>query len=236
MVTRKKYTTEFYISQVLLKNPKNKNLCKYDRVVYTRMRDDIEIFCIPCNQYFFQNAKNHLYRGDGCGICMEKNKLDILKNNRLKQHIESKILCDEETGFYINASIWNSYINGAKQRNLSFDIIPQDVLQKYKLQNGLCSLTGAKLICDSLNSGNISWSIDRIDPDNGYTIENIMLVCKTANMVRNRSTVKELLEFCNMVSSTHNAIPKYTSMSPDEKAQRLQGHSIRYTKNTKKKD
>jgi hypothetical protein len=49
-------------------------------------------------------------------------------------------------------------------------------------------------------------------------------------MFRNRSTIKEMLEFCNMVVSVHNGMDKYSSMSPEEKAEILKSHSIRFNK------
>jgi hypothetical protein len=49
-------------------------------------------------------------------------------------------------------------------------------------------------------------------------------------MFRNRSTIKEMLEFCNMVVSMHNATDKYFNMSPEEKAEILKHHSIRFYK------
>lgn len=196
---------------------------------YINNRIKIQMLHKSCGHKFLQTGRNHL-RGRGCPKCgLEKALQAGLLGARIVNE-KSKIVSDAETGFYINDKVWNQYKRGAKKRNLNFDIIPEDVLEIYKKQNGLCVFTGAKLICNCSNSKKNNWSIDRIDNSKGYTKDNIVLVTKTANMFRNRSTIKELLEFCNMVVSTSNAIEKYAVMSPEEKAQRLEKHSIRFAK------
>ena len=175
-----------------------------------------------CGNIFPQQPHHHT-NGQGCPEC---GLVKVAKAN----NENAKIISDAETEFYINNAVWNSYKRSAKERNLAFDIAPEDILELYKKQNGLCAFTGAKLICNSTNCGKNNWSIDRVYNNIGYKKDNIMLVTKTANMVRNRSTIKELLEFCNMVVSVNNAIQKYTVMPPEEKAERLENHSIRFSK------
>ena len=57
---------------------------------------------------------------------------------------------------------------------------------------------------------NISWSetkwehtasIDRIDNNKDYTLENIQLVHKTVNMARGTLTVSEFIDMCKAVST-----------------------------------
>jgi hypothetical protein len=189
---------------------------------YESNKAKIKIQCRSCQNVFLQTPVSHL-QGYGCPKCG-------IQQYSKKLNEKAMIFQDEKSGFYINNTIWNSYKKGAIKRNLVFDINPQDIFDLYQKQNGLCVYTGAKLNCISTNCSKIDWSIDRIDNSKGYTKDNILLVSKTANMFRNRSTIKEMLEFCNMVVSIHNAINKYSSMSAEEKAQILKTHSIRFNK------
>jgi hypothetical protein len=183
----------------------------------------IKMQCKTCNHVFQQTPNDHLCRGSGCPKCG-------IQESSKKLNERAKTFKDEKTGFYINNKIWNKYKKGAIERNLLFEITPEDVFEKFKEQNGLCAFSGAKLNCIAINSKDINWSIDRTDNMKGYTKDNIILVTKTANIIRNKSTVKELLEFCNMVASRKNLIDKYSAMSSEEKAKRLETYSILYNK------
>ncbi len=192
---------------------------------YEAYKTKIKIQCRSCQNVFLQTPDSHL-QGCGCQKCG-------IQQYSKKLNEKAKTFKDEKTGFYINKAIWNKYIKGAKRRNLIFEITPEDVFEKFKEQNGLCAFSGAKLNCTAINSRDNNWSIDRTDNMKGYSKDNIILVTKTANMIRNKSTVKELLEFCNMVASRKNLIDKYSVMSSEEKARRLKTYSIL---SNKKKD
>jgi len=190
--------------------------------VYVNKKTKIQIQCKICKHIFEQTPKDHL-SGHGCPKC-------ALRASATKNNKNSMIIQDINTGFYINNAVWNKYKKNAKKRNLNFDITPEDILELYKKQNGLCAFTGAKLICNSIRGDKNNWSIDRLNSNKGYTIDNIVLDTKTVNMYRNRSTPTEFLEICNMVASVKNATGKYSVMSPEEKAAKLENHSIRFSK------
>lgn len=42
-------------------------------------------------------------------------------------------------------------------------------------------------------------SIDRIDSDKGYTIDNVQLVCMAVNQMKSDLTNEELMYFCNNI-------------------------------------
>lgn len=196
---------------------------------YVSIHTKIEMQHKSCGNIFTQKPSKHL-QGSGCLKCALEKAIQGGRHGAKIRNENAKIISDAESGFYINSAIWNSYKKSAKVRNLNFDMTPKDILELYKKQNGLCVLTGARLICNLTFAAKNSWSIDRVDNNKGYTKDNIMLVSKTVNVFRNRSTLKEFLEICNMVVSNKNAIEKYTAMSPEEKAERLENHSIRFSK------
>lgn len=224
-----KHTKETYLVGLFARHPENKVKYNYDDSVFVNVDTHMDIFCNGCGETFSQTPHSH-YTGKGCPKCGLEKVVQGARHGAKISNEKAKIISDAQTGFYINGAIWNSYKKGAKKRNLAFDITPEDILELYKKQNGLCAFTGAKLICNSTNSAKNNWSIDRIENNKGYTKDNIILVAKTANMFRNRSTIKEFLEFCNMVACNKNATEKYFVMSPEERAERLENHSIRFTK------
>ena len=74
-------------------------------------------------------------------------------------------------------------------------------------QNGRCIITGLLMtnICyqnsvndrHKINKWNIS--VDRIDSNKGYTIDNIQLICNVVNRMKSDLTDNELLLLCNNI-------------------------------------
>ena len=104
-----------------------------------------------------------------------------------------------------------SFINGfkakAKKRNIFFsdDITPKFIEELLKEQDFKCKLTGDLLYFKNKSDTNIS--IDRIDSDKDYTVDNIQLVTKQANICKHILNNKEFLEFCNKVVNHANQQP-----------------------------
>jgi hypothetical protein len=64
-------------------------------------------------------------------------------------------------------------------------------------QQGRCAYTGVQLEHDSTNP-NYCASLDRIDSNRGYEIDNIQFVSKTINYAKNMSPAKVILEFLDI--------------------------------------
>ena len=87
-----------------------------------------------------------------------------------------------------------------KVNNLPFTITPEDLQNLYKSNNN-CALSGIPLTIDlnkSLQKQNLS--IDRIDSNKGYTLDNIQLVDKRINMMKQSFSQKEFIELCCKVA------------------------------------
>lgn len=75
----------------------------------------------------------------------------------------------------------------------------------YEDQNGLCAVSGRQLtfICGSgVIPTNIS--IDRIDPFGEYTEDNVQLVCRQANTMKQRLNQEELAGWCEDIVNTYD--------------------------------
>ena len=77
-----------------------------------------------------------------------------------------------------------------------------DFLTKLKeKQNNKCNWFGVD-IDFSRNDWLRSPSLDRLDNDKGYTRDNVVLTCRSANLARNKSTVKEMDNFLSELKNS----------------------------------
>jgi hypothetical protein len=75
----------------------------------------------------------------------------------------------------------------------------EELLKLYEKQKGKCSISGVKM--SLLNNSNYIVSIDRIDSNKGYTINNIQLVTKIVNQAKNNL---KLNIFYKMIQDIYN--------------------------------
>jgi len=87
-------------------------------------------------------------------------------------------------------------ISTLKSRSSNLNITPEYLLSLYKKQNGRCFYTGKKL---KLKVSSIKdWeklSIDKIIPENGYIIGNVVLCTNKFNTVKQNLSLKEIKKF-----------------------------------------
>lgn len=73
-----------------------------------------------------------------------------------------------------------------------FTITVEDVVALWDKQNGRCAISGMPMAHEFKNLRSVS--IDRIDSDLGYTLDNIQLVCQWVNYAKNRYSNAEIGE------------------------------------------
>ncbi len=78
----------------------------------------------------------------------------------------------------------------SKRKDLDFSITEDDITALYEAQDGLCAYTKLPMSLD-FNTGAHSASVDRIDSDKGYTLDNIVLCCAIVNTMKNDMSVPE---------------------------------------------
>lgn len=107
----------------------------------------------------------------------------------------------------IPASWFTRFRNYAKKKNNCFQIKVEDVWEIYNKQNRTCALSGKPI--DFIRQGDgrhavYTVSIDRIDSFKGYTKDNIQLVHKDVNIMKNALNQDYFKELCKAVTN-HNA-------------------------------
>lgn len=96
----------------------------------------------------------------------------------------------------ITGSKWYSIKSNAASRNLDFKITKQYIWSLYIEQNMKCYFSGLPI---SYIEGNAS--IDRINNSLGYTNNNVVIVHKDINLMRNKFSVKYFKKLCKLVNN-----------------------------------
>lgn len=85
----------------------------------------------------------------------------------------------------------------ANKKSFKCELTLDNLLELWYKQGGRCSKTKFKLTLDvgtQANKNPRGPSIDRINNDKGYTLDNIQLVCIQYNLAKNRFTDEDTLE------------------------------------------
>jgi len=103
----------------------------------------------------------------------------------------------------ISGTYWHSVQEGAKKRNLEFNISLKQAWRKFIKQDKKCALTGCsiKFVRKYGNSemGEQTASLDRIDSKKGYTVKNTQWVHKTVNLMKTNLQESEFITMCKKV-------------------------------------
>lgn len=97
-------------------------------------------------------------------------------------------------------SFFGTIRSGAKSRGLVFLITKEEIWDLFLKQNRKCALTGLDLKFSTYSGGNDgNASLDRINSDLGYTIDNIQWVHKDINIMKMDLSNEELIKYCKLI-------------------------------------
>jgi hypothetical protein len=96
---------------------------------------------------------------------------------------------------------WRRIQHGANSRNLELDITIEDAWNKYLQQNGRCAISGIDITLRGQEIGisskavhdKTTASLDRIDSNKGYTLDNIQWIHKDLNQMKSDRSMETLL-------------------------------------------
>lgn len=98
-----------------------------------------------------------------------------------------------------------------KGRHLEFNITHDQIKQRILDQNEKCPLSGIPFtyLLGRHNKGptGIAWnnpSIDRIDSNKGYIMDNIIITTVSVNMMKNELSMGQFIETCKLITNNHN--------------------------------
>lgn len=152
---------------------------------YTSVSDKHKLLCKLCNNICYITLEQ-IFRKDerrtrSCG-CINK-VFDSYK--------------------YIHGHFVNTFKLGADIRNIYFNITAKDIWEQSEKQNRKCFFTGLHLTFPILSKDRTSCngSVDRIDSKIGYIPNNIQLVHKKINLMKQDMTQYEFLNFCHLITN-----------------------------------
>lgn len=159
---------------------------------------DTQKICSVCNQ---KKDKEDFYvsqRGKKCKKCILLRTREYKRKKREDSNFrKSESLKQKERRY----RLWiNTLINDSKRtKNIENTITIEDVRQIYEDQNGLCFWFKIPLIPSKNKKHPQQPSIDRLNRDKGYTKDNIVLSCYSANIGRNENDVEVWVEFLKLL-------------------------------------
>jgi hypothetical protein len=149
--------------------------------------------CSKCGQIKDVNDFYKSQRGQRCKECL----LNITRNYKRKkrqdpEHRKKEGSKQKER----RIRLWqNTLINDSKNRGFKHDLTVNDINEMFVKQNGLCYWFGVQLLPSEKHKHPQQPSLDRLDKNKGYTKDNVVLCCYSANIGRNENDVETWLMF-----------------------------------------
>jgi len=101
----------------------------------------------------------------------------------------------------IRLSWLNKFKVSAETRGIGFSLSAEEVAQVYARQFRKCALTGWDITFpETGHPQQADASIDRIDSNKPYTIDNIQIVHKMVNMMKSKYSQKDFINVCKAVA------------------------------------
>ncbi len=146
--------------------------------------------------------------------CFECGEMQsYLRLSYAKQSLELKKVCKKcsnrktdncHRGVYNGIPItwFNKFKTSADVRNIPFNISIEDVFNLYNNQNGKCSLSGKEIGWSDFGQKHTA-SLDRIDSNFGYELNNIQIVHKDINFMKQSYSQDYFIEMCKFVAENN---------------------------------
>jgi len=175
----RKSTLEKYIGKVI------NGITILEKTNITDGRQNVKCRCNKCLK-IFETRFHNVYRGQYSSCGCEQFGFNV-KSSKWMGYGE------------ISLSHFNSLKNGAKKKNLVFDITIEEIWNLFLAQGRKCALSGEKLYFSESRTGIKTASLDRIDPKLGYTLDNIQWVEQDLNYMKQSMDNKIFLEWVRKI-------------------------------------
>lgn len=143
-----------------------------------------------------------------CPDCGETQ--DYLRKNYAEESLRLNKVCkkcsnrkteNNHRGMYnlIRISWFNKSKVGVETRGLKFDLTLEDIWFLYTLQEGRCALSDIPIGWSEVGSIHTA-SIDRIDSSKGYLKDNVQLLHKDVNFMKQQYSQEYFIEICRSIA------------------------------------
>lgn len=149
--------------------------------------------CSKCDELKSVNDFYLTQRGNRCKECLLKVTRNYKRKKRLNpEHRKTEGQKQKER----RVRLWqNTLLHDSKHRKIDHTLTINDINEMLEKQNGLCYWFKIPLIPSNKHKHPQQPSLDRLDRDKGYTKDNVVLCCYSANIGRNENDLDTWLEF-----------------------------------------
>ena len=95
---------------------------------------------------------------------------------------------------------WNKIKQTAKKRDIPFETTIEEVWELFLKQEKKCALTGIPLVLGQRAREYGTASLDRIDSNKGYILDNLQWVHKDINFMKQDLPLTSFLEYCKLIT------------------------------------
>jgi hypothetical protein len=136
-------------------------------------------------------------RGHRCKECLLKITRNYKRKKRLDpEHRKKEGLKQKER----RVRLWqNTLIHDSKRRGVENNLTIDDVNEMFEKQNGLCYWFKIPLVPSDKSKHPQQPSLDRLDGFKGYTKDNVVLSCYSANIGRNENDLETWEAFLQLI-------------------------------------
>ena len=157
-----------------------------------------------CNICREIKSEEHFYksqRGSRCKECILKNGKEYKRILRLDpEHRKNESLKQKER----RVRLWqNTLIHDSKYRGIENTLTVEDINEMFLNQQGLCYWFKVPLIPSNHVKHPQQPSLDRLDRTKGYTKDNVVLTCYSANIGRNDNDEETWKNFLSVLSKSN---------------------------------
>lgn len=158
---------------------------------------DIHKICSICKIEKYSNDFYSSQRSNKCKECILKITREYKKNKR--KDIEFKKI-ESQKQKERRVRLWmNTLLHDSKYRNKINTLTISDIKEIYERQKGLCFWFKVPLIPSQNKKHPQQPSLDRIDRNKGYTKENVVITCYSANISRNENDIETWTKFLDLI-------------------------------------
>lgn len=125
---------------------------------------------------------------------------ESLRLKKMCKPCANKVVDNSHLGFYedIPLSWFNKVAAGAELRGLAFNLTLEHIWSVYVEQDGKCALSGQPIGWAEVGQIH-TVSIDRIDSSKGYLKDNVQLLHKDVNFMKQQFDNEYFIEVCKMI-------------------------------------
>ena len=153
--------------------------------------------CSKCGKIKSVTDFYETQRGNRCKECILKVTRDYKRRKRLDpEHRKKEGILQKER----RVRLWqNTLIHDSKHRKIECTLTVDDINEMFNRQNGLCYWFKIPLIPSDKTKHPQQPSLDRLDRNKGYTKDNVVLCCYSANIGRNENDQETWENFLNIL-------------------------------------